>query len=155
MGNATDKNKDQLAKEAYRIELGGKSLSRSRPRGTRSVYGVETLVQLLRRHDGALWLPEGTIEDWPDLELRHIYWDDAHHLDRLDELKKAVRQAAFFKINGFAIKLKGISSSKAPPRLWNHRPSLPPSSRNSPITGCATTFRSYPIWMGRLTSRSS
>jgi hypothetical protein len=36
-----------------------------------------------------------------------IYWDDAHHLERLEVLKAAVRQAAFYKINGFSIKLEG------------------------------------------------
>ena len=117
VGNATDKNKDQLAKEAYRIELGGKSIQITANAEPGLFYGVETLVQLLRRHDGALWLPEGTIEDWPDLELRHIYWDDAHHLDRLDELKKAVRQAAFYKINGFTIKLEGHFQFKSAPAL--------------------------------------
>src|SRR5204862_1523714 len=45
--------------------------------------------------------------DWPDLGLRIIYWDDAHHLEHLDVLKSALRQAAFYKINGFAIKLEG------------------------------------------------
>ena len=62
-------------------------------------------------------LPEGEIVDWPDLRLRQIYWDDAHHLDRLDALKQAIRQAAFFKINGFAIKLEGHFQYKSAPAL--------------------------------------
>ena len=33
-----------------------------------------------------MWLPEGEIEDWPELELRVIYWDDAHHLEHLEVL---------------------------------------------------------------------
>ena len=70
-------------------------------------YGVQTLVQLLKPENGKLWLPEGQIEDWPDLELRVIYWDDAHHLEHPDVLKAALRQASFYKINGFAIKLEG------------------------------------------------
>ena len=70
-------------------------------------YGLQTLVQLLKPKDGKLWLPEGEIVDWPDLQLRVIYWDDAHHLERLEVLKAAVRQAAFYKINGFSIKLEG------------------------------------------------
>ncbi len=70
-------------------------------------YGVQTLVQLLKAANGKLWLPEGQIEDWPDLELRIIYWDDAHHLEHPDVLKAALRQASFYKINGFSIKLEG------------------------------------------------
>ena len=64
-------------------------------------------MQLLKPEHGKLWLPEGEIEDWPDLELRIMYWDDAHHLEHLDALKAALRQASFYKINGFAIKLEG------------------------------------------------
>ena len=80
-------------------------------------YGVETLVQLLRRRDGGVYLPQCSITDWPDLHLRHIYWDDAHHLERLPELKRAVRQAAFFKINGFALKLEGHFQFRSAPAL--------------------------------------
>ena len=46
-------------------------------------YGVETLVQLTKPGGGAIWLPAGEIVDWPDLQLRQLYWDDAHHLERL------------------------------------------------------------------------
>ena len=56
---------------------------------------------------GSLWLPEGEIVDWPDLQLRSILWDDAFHLKRLDVLKAAIRQAASYKINGFILKLDG------------------------------------------------
>ncbi|MGN6801208.1 MAG: family 20 glycosylhydrolase, partial [Ginsengibacter sp.] len=47
------------------------------------------------------------IEDWPSLEMRMIYWDDAHHLERLKALKAEIRRAAFFKINALSIKLEG------------------------------------------------
>jgi N-acetyl-beta-hexosaminidase len=64
-----------------------------------------------------VYLPQCSITDWPDLHLRHIYWDDAHHLERLPELKRAVRQAAFFKINGFALKLEGHFQFRSAPAL--------------------------------------
>ena len=47
------------------------------------------------------------ISDWPDLARRVIYWDDNHHLDKLDTLKAAILNAAYFKATGFAIKLNG------------------------------------------------
>ena len=74
-------------------------------------------MQLLKPRGGSLWLPEGRIEDWPDLQLRQIYWDDAHHLDRPEALKKAIRQAAFFKLNGFALKLEGHFQFKSAPAI--------------------------------------
>jgi len=74
-------------------------------------------VQLLRPREGGVYLPLCRITDWPDLHLRHIYWDDAHHLERLPELKRAIRQAAFFKINGFALKLEGHFQFRSAPAL--------------------------------------
>ena len=80
-------------------------------------YGVVTFVQLLKPRDGVLLFPEGEIEDWPDLQMRQLYWDDAHHLDRIDTLKQAIRQAAFFKMNGFALKLEGHFQYASAPAL--------------------------------------
>jgi hexosaminidase len=104
---ATDTNKPALAEQAYRIELTADKVTITGNTATGLFYGVQTFVQLLKPDRGKLWLPEGTIQDWPDLEMRIIYWDDAHHLERLDVLKKALRQASFYKINGFSIKLEG------------------------------------------------
>ncbi len=106
-GNAQDRNAEAIAAQAYRIQLAPDSIRISANSDAGLFYGVETLVQLVKRSKGAYWLPEGEIVDWPDLELRQIYWDDAHHLDRIPALKRAIRQAAFFKANGFTIKLEG------------------------------------------------
>jgi len=107
VGEATDREKNVLAEQAYKMVLTADSVSISANAPTGLFYGVQTFLQLLKAHDGNLWLPEGEIVDWPDLEMRIIYWDDAHHLEPLSVLKQAVRQAAFYKINGFAIKLEG------------------------------------------------
>lgn len=105
--HATDRNKAALDKQAYRLDLTPDRVAITGNTSTGVFYGVQTLLQLLKRENGKLYLPEGRIEDWPDLELRVIYWDDAHHLEHPDVLKAALRQAAFYKINGFSIKLEG------------------------------------------------
>lgn len=107
VGEATDREKNVLAEQAYKMVLTANSVSVTANAPTGLFYGVQTFLQLLKARDGNLWLPEGEIVDWPDLQLRVIYWDDAHHLDHVDVLKAALRQAAFFKVNGFAIKLEG------------------------------------------------
>jgi hypothetical protein len=117
IGQTLDQNKHAIESEAYRIDLGAQAIRITANASTGLFYGVETLVQLIRPQGGRLWLPQGSIEDWPDLHLRHIYWDDAHHLERMDELKRAVRQAAFYKINGFTIKLEGHFQYKSAPAL--------------------------------------
>jgi hexosaminidase len=107
IGPTTDTNREVLAKQAYRLRLAGDAirLTANAPAGL--FYGAETLVQLVKRAKGALWLPTAEIVDWPDLEQRNIYWDDNHHLEPVAVLKRALRQAAFYRINGFVLKLNG------------------------------------------------
>jgi hypothetical protein len=116
-GAAVGSDKEAISEQAYRLELGQDSIAITANADAGLFYGVQTLLQLVKPRNGDLWLPEGRITDWPDLGLRHIYWDDAHHLERLDDLKRAVRQAAFFKINGFAIKLEGHFQFRSAPAL--------------------------------------
>jgi hexosaminidase len=117
IGTALGSNKQSLEEQAYRIDMHKGSITITANASTGLFYGVETLVQLLRRDMGTLWFPEGTIVDWPDLQLRHIYWDDNHHLEHVDELKRDLRQAAFYKINGFIIKLNGHFQYKSAPAV--------------------------------------
>ena len=117
IGKAQDRERDQLALQAYRLELSERTIRITANAGAGLFYGVQTLVQLPKLRQGALRLPSGTIVDWPDLQLRQMYWDDAHHLDKLDELKRAVRQASFFKINGFALKLEGHFQYRSAPAV--------------------------------------
>lgn len=104
---ATDKNNDAIAEQAYRLILRPQEIRVTANATPGLFYGVQTLLQLIKPRDGRCLLPEGEITDWPDLEMRIIYWDDAHHLEPLPVLKQALRQASFYKINGFSIKLEG------------------------------------------------
>ena len=116
IGQAADRDRAALAEQACRLVL---TQNRVRIIGNAPpglFYGVQTFLQLLEWRGSSLKFPEGEIQDWPDLQLRIIYWDDAHHLEHLDVLKAALRQAAFFKINGFALKLEGhFQFRSAPP----------------------------------------
>jgi hypothetical protein len=103
----TDTNRAEISKQAYRLKLDANAITITANAPAGLFYGVQTLLQLLSAADGKVMFPAGTIEDWPDLEMRIIYWDDAHHLEKIAALKRAIRQAAHYKINGFAIKLEG------------------------------------------------
>jgi hypothetical protein len=117
IGQAADRDRAALAEQAYRIVLTPHRVRiiGNAPPGL--FYGVQTFLQLLASRGGALKFPEGEIQDWPDLQLRIIYWDDAHHLEHLDVLKAALRQAAFFKINGLALKLEGHFQFRSAPAI--------------------------------------
>lgn len=107
IGKALDSDRQALSNQAYKISLDPDAIIITANASTGLFYGVQTLVQLMKLAPRGFRLPIGTITDWPDLELREMYWDDAHHLDHLDVLKKAIRQAAFYKINAISIKLNG------------------------------------------------
>jgi hypothetical protein len=117
IGEALDRERDVIAREAYRIELAPQRIRIVANASPGLLYGVETLVQLLKPNAGRLILPEGEITDWPDLQLRLIFWDDAHHVERIDAFKRIIRQAAFFKINAIAIKLEGHFQFRSAPAL--------------------------------------
>src|SRR5271165_1704846 len=80
------------SEEGYRLELTEHNIAIAARSAPGLLYGAETLVQLLKPQGGSLWLPEGVITDSPDLPMRWIYWDDAHHLEKFEELKRAVKQ---------------------------------------------------------------
>ncbi len=117
IGEALDRDKNLLAEQAYKIVLTPDNIQILANAGPGLFYGAETLVQLVKQNRNGFSLPEAEIVDWPDLQLREIYWDDGHHLDRLEALKDAVRRAAFFKINAFSLKLDGHFQFKSAPAV--------------------------------------
>lgn len=117
IGEALDRDRDVLAREAYRIELTPQRIRIVANASPGLLYGVETLVQMLKPNAGRFLLSEGEITDWPDLQLRLIFWDDAHHVERIEAFKRIIRQAAFFKINAIALKLEGHFQFKSAPAL--------------------------------------
>jgi len=107
IGLTTDTNRVELKKQAYRLNLEPERISITANDVQGLFYGVQTFLQLLQPDNGKMFFVAGEIVDWPDLNLRMIYWDDAHHLERLDAMKRVIRQASYYKINGLALKLEG------------------------------------------------
>jgi hexosaminidase len=107
IGPTIDSNRTALKKQAYHLTLQQQNivLTANAPQGL--FYGVQTLLQSLELLNSKIFFTTGDITDWPDMDLRIIYWDDAHHLERLEAMKRAIRQASYYKISGFALKLEG------------------------------------------------
>lgn len=105
--NTGDSAASALSDQAYSLKLNSSEIVISANTSTGLFYGAQTLLQLLRIENGKVFLPEGEVHDWPDLELRIIYWDCAHHLDKMQTFRHAIKQAAYYKINAFALKLEG------------------------------------------------
>jgi hypothetical protein len=117
IGEATDKDRPSLEEQAYKLEIGSSGIRITANASAGLFYGVETLVQLVKSAGGKNWLPEATITDWPDVRLREVFWDEQMHLDRPEVLKQAIRRAAFFKINGFALRLNSHFEYASAPAL--------------------------------------
>ena len=105
IGEATDTDKAALEEQAYRLELSPQGIRIAANASAGLFYGAETLVELVKRARGRLWLPEGEIVDWPDVRLRELFWDQLRHLDHFDVMKQAIRRAAFFKANALTLRL--------------------------------------------------
>jgi len=88
----------KMADEAYRLEIGKDKivLLAAHPKGF--FYGVQTLIQLVRRYGRKL--PALRIEDEPDFALRGFMLDVSRgRVPRLDFLKWLVHTLSHFKIN--------------------------------------------------------
>lgn len=114
IGASVDTNRAALTRQAYRLSLkpGQVTITANVQQGL--YYGVQTFLQLVK---AGSQLPEGEITDWPNVEVRMIYWDDAHHLEKLSALKRIIRQASTYKINAFSIKLEGHFEYKSAPAI--------------------------------------
>ncbi|HUU27785.1 MAG TPA: beta-N-acetylhexosaminidase [archaeon] len=105
-GTVQGTNDPALNEQGYRIEITSGKIEITGNSETGLFYGVQSLIQLLRRNpNGALTLPEGTITDWPDLEMRFVHWDTKLHQSRPETLKREMDWLAFFKVNYIAFDL--------------------------------------------------
>ncbi len=96
-----------LADQAYCLKIAAGKITITGNTETGLFYGVQSFLQLLRPEStGGFALPEGTITDWPDLQLRFIHWDTKHHQDRIETLKRYLDQAAYFKVNAVAFEIE-------------------------------------------------
>ena len=100
----TDK---ELAKQGYKLTITADRVEVTGNSEMGLYYGVQSLLQLLRPlKNGKFSLPEGTITDWPDLQLRMAHWDTKHHQDRIETLKRYLDQSAYFKINAITFEIE-------------------------------------------------
>jgi hexosaminidase len=117
IGHADDQDSAALAQQAYRLQITPSGVTVTANASTGLLYGVDTLIQLVKFTNGVFDLPVTTITDWPDVQYRNILWDDSLHLDKMSVLEAAVRQASFYKINNFVLKLDGHFQYESAPAV--------------------------------------
>lgn len=62
-------------------------------------YGVQTLVQLIRKDGDTFNIPNLRITDWPDIRERAIHYDTKHHQDKKEYVESFIRDLSRYKIN--------------------------------------------------------
>ncbi len=117
IGETIDTNRVALQNQAYQVNLNASSITIKANTSQGLYYGVQTLLQLVKTQKENGLLPQGEVTDWPNVNIRMIYWDDAHHLEKMAALKRIISQAAYFKINAFSIKLEGHFQYKSAPAI--------------------------------------
>ena len=107
-GTVAAEGNPELQAQGYRLSIAPRLIEITGNGDAGLFYGVQTLLQLLRRDQarGGLILPEGTIEDWPKLALRFLHWDSKHHQDRMATLKRYLDWSARMKINMIGFELE-------------------------------------------------
>jgi hexosaminidase len=107
-GNGVNKNlSPEIAGQAYRLVISPGQIKITGNAASGLFYGVQSLLQLMHpERNNSFSLPEGTITDWPDLQLRFIHWDTKHHQNRIETLKRYLDWAAYFKVNAVAFEIE-------------------------------------------------
>lgn len=87
-----------LKAEAYRLTISEQGVEIAGGDGAGILYGVQTLRQILRQQ-GCL-VPCLTMEDWPDLKARGMFYDVTRgRIPTLEYLKGLADKCSFYKLN--------------------------------------------------------
>tara|TARA_Y100001980_G_C14556806_1_gene350616 strand:- start:29059 stop:31293 length:2235 start_codon:yes stop_codon:yes gene_type:complete len=104
VGNIPD---PERSKQAYKITIQEGKVVIEGQGEVGLFYGVQSFLQLIKPiYGGKFQLPEGTITDWPDLEMRFVHWDTKHHQAKLETLKRYIDWLAYFKVNAIAFEIE-------------------------------------------------
>ncbi|MBK8884895.1 MAG: family 20 glycosylhydrolase [Bacteroidales bacterium] len=62
-------------------------------------YGIQTLLQLVQKEDGKLFIKGMIINDWPDIPIRAVHYDTKHFQEKKEYVFDFIRTLARYKIN--------------------------------------------------------
>tara|TARA_R110002049_G_scaffold28018_5_gene96675 strand:- start:30311 stop:32467 length:2157 start_codon:yes stop_codon:yes gene_type:complete len=85
--------------QGYSIETNTKAITISAKDEDGLFYGVQSLLQLIKKSGQDTYVPGMKILDWPDVEIRAAHYDTKHHQDKASYVKSFIRDLAKYKIN--------------------------------------------------------
>jgi len=92
-------NVPSLPNEGYIIETTGKQVIIRANNATGLFYGVQTLLQLIRKTDNIVYAEGVVIRDWPDIPIRAVHYDTKHFQEKKEYVFAFIRTLATYKIN--------------------------------------------------------
>lgn len=106
-----------LPPEGYRLRIGESGVEMDAASAAAEFYGRQTLVQLART--GAGQLPEGEVEDWPDLPVRGVMIDVSRDkVPELSTLYALVDRLAEWKVNQLQLYMEHTFAYTGHEEVW-------------------------------------
>ncbi|SDG99993.1 hexosaminidase [Pedobacter terrae] len=91
----------KLKSEGYFLDVSQQNITIKATDEKGLFYGLQSLVQLIRKNDEEIMVPAYHIQDEPRFAYRGMHLDVARHLFTVQSIKKWLDVLAFYKINTF------------------------------------------------------
>ena len=111
----------KLGNEGYQITTDGK-ITLTAPTAQGAFWGTRTLLQILEQNNGES-IPQGTIKDYPDYEMRSFMLDCGRKFIPIEFLHEYVDFMAYYKMNTFHIHLNDNAFKQYFEHNWEKTPS--------------------------------
>ncbi len=89
----------KIGQEGYELTVGETSVTIKAHSDAGLVYGVQTLLQLVRKAADGVEVPGVAIVDWPATKIRAMHYDTKHHQDTRKYVEDLIRKFAGYKVN--------------------------------------------------------
>jgi len=89
----------QVGSQGYTLETAAGSVVVRANTGQGLFYGVQTLLQIIRRSPSGPEIPGLAIADWPDIPIRAVHYDTKHFQEKADYVRGFIRTLARYKVN--------------------------------------------------------
>jgi hexosaminidase len=90
---------EKIGNEGYELTITDVSITLKARGDAGLFYGVQTLLQLVKRTSGGLQVAGMEIRDWPSAKMRAMHYDTKHHQDTREYVEDMIRKFARYKVN--------------------------------------------------------
>ena len=117
----TTNNAENMVAEGYEAQISHKQITLKGADAAGCFFGVQTLLQTLpvkASPDQELFIPTGTITDYPEFGYRGAMLDVARHFFNVEEVKQYIDFLAMFKMNRLHLHLSDDQGWRIEIKSW-------------------------------------